>query len=73
MSSQKKNPFDLDPVTKGAIQLAVHIQSTFLDLSCSTATRHFFNRVLELHCVETTTCAAQLEAYLPAALVEQFP
>jgi hypothetical protein len=55
------------------MQLALSIQSTFQDMSCSTTARHLPHCALELHHVETTTSASQLEAHLQAAPVEQFP
>jgi hypothetical protein len=55
------------------MQLALSIQCTFQDMSCSTTTKHLPHCALELLHAETTTFASQLEAHLQAAPVEQFP
>jgi hypothetical protein len=55
------------------MQSALHVQPTFLDMSCSTTAGHLPHSALELRHAETTTSASQLEAHLQAAPVEQFP
>jgi hypothetical protein len=55
------------------MQSALHVQSTFLDLSRSTTAGHLPHNALELCRAETTTSASQLEAHLQAAPVEKFP
>jgi hypothetical protein len=61
-----RNPSALDPATEEAMQSALHVQSTFLDMSCSTTAGHLPHSALELR------RASQLEAHLHAP-VEQFP
>jgi ferredoxin len=73
VSPQEKNPSELDPATEEAMQSALHVQFTFLDMSCSTTVGHLPHSALELRRAETTTSASQLEAHLQAAPVEQFP
>jgi hypothetical protein len=51
----------LDPKTKETMQLALVIQSTFLDVSCSATAGHLPHSVLEFYCVESTTYATQLK------------
>lgn len=71
--TRKKIPSELDPVTKEAMQSALNVQSTFLDMSFSTASRQLSHSVLELHHAETTTCVSRLEAHPQATTPEQFP
>jgi hypothetical protein len=54
------------------MQSALHVQSTFLDISRSTSAGHLPYSALERHRAETITSATQLEAQLQAAPVEQF-
>jgi hypothetical protein len=68
-----KNPSELAPATGVAMQSALHVQSTFLDISRSTTAGHLPHSALDLRSAETTTSASQLEAHLQAAPVEQFP
>jgi hypothetical protein len=55
------------------MQSALDIQSTFLDMLCSTTAGHLPQSALELRHAETTTSASQLGAHLQAAPVEYFP
>jgi hypothetical protein len=55
------------------MQSALHVQSTFLDMSGSTIAEHLPHSSLELRRAETTTSASQLEAHHQAVPVEQFP
>lgn len=64
-------PTGKDPAAKEAIQWALDIQSTFLDMLRSTTTWHP-PTVLELRPVETTSIS-QLEVHLQAASVKQLP
>jgi hypothetical protein len=71
--STGKNPTELDLVIGEAMQSVPNIQSTFLDMSCSTTAGHLPHSMLEFCYAETTTPASQLEAHLQAAWVEHFP
>lgn len=62
----------LDPVTKEAMQSALNVQSTFLDMLCSTTSRQLPHSVLELHHAKPTS-VSQLEEHLQATTAEQFP
>jgi hypothetical protein len=55
------------------MQSALHVNSTYLDMSRSTTTGHIPHSALELRRAVTTSSASQLEAHLQAAPVEQFP
>jgi hypothetical protein len=63
---------ELDLATKEAMESAIHIQSTFLDMSHSTTAGRLPHSVLELHSAEITTPASLLESNLHAAPIEQF-
>lgn len=47
-----KNPSETDPATKKAMQSAFDVQSTFLDISLSTAPSHLTLSVPDLHCAD---------------------
>jgi hypothetical protein len=51
---------------------ALHVQSTFLDMSHSTTARHIPCSALELRYAEPTSSALLLETRFQAAPVEQF-
>jgi hypothetical protein len=53
------------------MQSALHVQSTFPDMSRSTTAGHLPHSALELRPTETTS-VTQLEAHLQADQVEQF-
>jgi hypothetical protein len=67
LSSQEKDLSELDPATVQAMQSALDVQSTFLDMSLSTTAEHHSHCVLEIRHTETTTSSSQLEAHLQAA------
>jgi hypothetical protein len=52
---------------------ALHVQSTFLDMSHSITAGHLPHSALEPRFAETTTSASHLEAHLQVAPVEQLP
>jgi hypothetical protein len=54
------------------MQSALHVQSTFLDMSRSTIAGYLPHSALELRRAETTNSASQLKAHLQAAPVEHF-
>jgi hypothetical protein len=70
---QEKKSSELDPATEEAMQSALHVQSTFQDMSLSNTAGHLPHSALELNRAETTTSASQLEAHHQAAPVGQFP
>jgi hypothetical protein len=55
------------------MQLAIDVQSTFLDPSHSATAGHIPHSALEFHLDEIITSASQLEACLDGALIEHFP
>jgi hypothetical protein len=70
--STGNSPSELDLTTEEDMQAALHIESTFLDFSCSSTAGHISHSVPELRCAETTSFASQLEAHLQAATTELF-
>jgi hypothetical protein len=65
---RKKNASDWDPATEVATLSALHVQSTFLDMSRSTTNGHIPDSASELRRAETTTYTARQEARLRAPL-----
>jgi hypothetical protein len=64
---------ELELLTEEAMQSAINIQSSFLDVSHLTTAGHLPHSVLKLHHAETTTSASQVEAHQQAAKIHQFP
>jgi hypothetical protein len=50
-----KTPSELDPKTEEIMQSAIEMQSTFLDMSCSTTDGHLPHSSLVLRHVDTTS------------------
>jgi hypothetical protein len=67
----ERNPSEFVLATEEAMQSALDVQSTFLDMSRPTTADNLPHSALELRRAETTISASQLEAHLQAASVEQ--
>ena len=64
---------NLDPATKEAMRLVLHVQSSFLEMSVLTTAGHFPHILLELSLDENKNSASLHEDDFQSASLEQSP